>query len=113
MTHTERITAELIDFAGREPGAPLSVITTADGVRDYTLPRDHGPHFDYQTEWWYYTGNLSAGDGRHFGFQLTFFRRGLAPGSPGHGVGLRTHQIYLAHLAVNKGDLFALHPVVE
>ena len=33
------VTAEMIEFAGRDPGAPLSVVTTADGVRDYTLPR--------------------------------------------------------------------------
>jgi predicted secreted hydrolase len=72
----------------------------ADRVRDYTLPRDHGPHFDYQTEWWYYTGNLSAGEGRHFGFQLTFFRRGLSPGPPPDGPGLATNQVFFAHLAV-------------
>jgi predicted secreted hydrolase len=64
------------------------------------LPRDHGPHYDYETEWWYYTGNLADDDGRPFGFQLTFFRRGLSPGPPPTGPGLRTNQIYFAHLAV-------------
>ncbi len=64
------------------------------------LPQDHGPHFDYQTEWWYYTGNLRAEDGRPLGYQLTFFRRGLLPGAPPPGPGLATNQIYLAHLAV-------------
>jgi hypothetical protein len=24
------------------------------------FPRDLGPHDDYQTEWWYYTGNLAT-----------------------------------------------------
>lgn len=33
------VTAELIEFAGREPGAPLSAVTTAVGVRTWTLPR--------------------------------------------------------------------------
>jgi hypothetical protein len=33
------VTAELIEFAGREPGAPLSAVTTAAGVRTWTLPR--------------------------------------------------------------------------
>jgi len=33
------VTAEMIDPQGREPGAPLSVITTAEGVRTWTLPR--------------------------------------------------------------------------
>jgi predicted secreted hydrolase len=40
------------------------------------FPRDHGPHYDYQTEWWYLTGNLRSADGREFGYELTFFRHG-------------------------------------
>ena len=43
------------------------------------FPRDLGPHDDYQTEWWYYTGNLATADGRPFGFQFTIFRRALVP----------------------------------
>lgn len=43
------------------------------------FPRDLGPHPEYQTEWWYYTGNLETSDGRRFGYQLTFFRRALTP----------------------------------
>jgi len=38
-TGTVSVKAELIDFAGRNPGAPLSTFTTAEGVRDWTLPR--------------------------------------------------------------------------
>jgi predicted secreted hydrolase len=45
---------------------------------DFVFPADHGPHPDFQTEWWYYTGNLETQDGRHFGYQLTFFRRSLS-----------------------------------
>ena len=51
--------------------------------RAFQFPRDHGPHPEYKTEWWYYTGNLEAENGEHFGFQLTFFRQGLAPEAPG------------------------------
>jgi predicted secreted hydrolase len=40
------------------------------------FPRDHGPHFDYRTEWWYLTGNLRSEEGREFGYELTFFRYG-------------------------------------
>lgn len=67
--------------------------------RTFVLPRDHGPHFEYQTEWWYYTGNLTAAPARHFGFQLTLFRRGLTPGPPADA-GLATNQIYFAHFAL-------------
>ena len=45
----------------------------------YEFPRDHFNHPDYQTEWWYYTGNLRAADGHRFGFELTFFRQGVEP----------------------------------
>lgn len=43
------------------------------------FPRDHGPHFDYRTEWWYLTGNLRSEEGREFGYELTFFRHGYRP----------------------------------
>jgi predicted secreted hydrolase len=44
------------------------------------LPRDDGPH-DRLTEWWYYTGHLTAADGRRFGFEAVVFRaeRGAVP----------------------------------
>jgi predicted secreted hydrolase len=45
----------------------------------YEFPRDNFSHPDFQTEWWYYTGNLKGKDGRRFGFELTFFREGLLP----------------------------------
>jgi len=68
--------------------------------RAFRLPDDHGPHFEFQTEWWYYTGQLRSEDGRRFGFQLTFFRRGLSPGPPPVS-GLATNQVYFAHFAVS------------
>ena len=49
---------------------------TARAGYDYAFPRDHFSHPDFQTEWWYYTGNVFTADGRRFGFELTFFRVG-------------------------------------
>lgn len=73
------------------------------------FPRDHGPHPDFKTEWWYYTGNLTAEDGRRFGYQLTFFRsRIIPPGEdssrPEPASAWRTSQIFLAHAAVSDID---------
>jgi predicted secreted hydrolase len=85
---------ELLPEAG-DPG-----FARALAPREFVLPRDHGPHFEFQTEWWYYTGNLAAADGRRFGFQLTFFRRGLTPGPPATDDTLRSNQVYFAHFAV-------------
>ena len=74
----------------------------ADAPRLLTFPLDMGPHPDFQTEWWYYTGNLSTTSGRQFGFELTFFRRGLA--SPDELVprssDWATSQVYLAHFTL-------------
>jgi len=70
------------------------------------FPADHGAHPDYRTEWWYYTGNLTAADGRRFGFQLTFFRSALRPADqrgqwPDPASAWRSDQIYLAHAAIS------------
>jgi len=66
----------------------------------YQFPRDHFNHPDYQTEWWYYTGNLRSADGHKFGFELTFFRQGVGRGKP-QTSGWDVHDIYLAHLALS------------
>lgn len=83
--------------------------------RPFVFPADHGSHPDYRTEWWYYTGNLAARDGRRFGFQLTFFRTALAPRPPGADTAVAagpvapaggrvsawaTRQVWFAHFAV-------------
>src|SRR5579859_2595207 len=57
------------------------------------------PHEDYQTEWWYYTGNLTTAGGQHVGYQLTIFRRGLTPGPSSRSSDLGSNQVYFAHLA--------------
>lgn len=64
------------------------------------FPRDKGAHEDFQTEWWYYTGNLSTDQKRHFGFQLTFFRQALSCEKSESGSQWRTRQLYFAHFAV-------------
>ena len=81
----------------------LSNYSRADGARPLTFPADHGPHDDFQTEWWYYTGNLQTSDGRHFGYQLTFFRRALIPPAQRHErqSDWATDQAYMAHFALS------------
>ena len=60
-------------------------VTNAEGwslaVPGYqiTFPQDYLAHYDFRTEWWYFTGNLRGKDGREFGYQLTFFRYGYRP----------------------------------
>ena len=72
-----------------------------EGYR-YAFPRDHGAHEEFRTEWWYYTGQLTAKDGRPFGYELTFFRRGM-PREQTKTLPSQwavTH-LYLAHFAIS------------
>ena len=87
----------------------------------YEFPRDDFNHPGYQTEWWYYTGNLKTPEGRRFGFELTFFRQGIArpvtpparantkqrhPGdaTPPSAGEWRVNDVWLAHLALSDLD---------
>ncbi len=73
------------------------------GPIEFRFPLDHGPHKQYATEWWYYTGNLTGEDGGDFGYQLTFFRSALAPGESGRPSDFAAQQLYMAHFAVTSG----------
>lgn len=72
----------------------------ADPDYPWSFPADHGPHFGYKTEWWYFTGVLSAEDSastrgtpataqenpartRELGYQFTIFKIGLRVQEPG------------------------------
>ncbi len=66
-----------------------------------SFPQDFGAHEDYQTEWWYYTGNLETESGRPFGYELTLFRRGLTPGQLEAGSEWRSNQVYFSHFTLS------------
>ena len=69
----------------------------------YEFPRDFFNHPEYQTEWWYYTGNLRAADGHRFGFELTFFRQGVNRDAARTNT-WDVRDLYLAHLALSDLD---------
>ncbi len=66
----------------------------------FTFPKDHGPHTEYQSEWWYYTGNLVSEEGERFSYQFTIFRRGLTNVSVQRDSNFATDQVYFAHFAI-------------
>lgn len=74
----------------------------------YAFPRDHAAHPPDRIEWWYYTGNLEARDGRRFGYQLTFFRTGVVfePVNPSRW---SVRDLYMAHLAVSDIERKEFH----
>src|SRR3954469_22929955 len=79
--------------------------TPARADYKYSFPRDHFAHNNFQTEWWYYTGNLRSEEGHRFGYELTFFRQGVRLE---HTADIpqtwRPDQMYLAHFALSDVD---------
>ncbi len=88
---------------GQALGGDLAGFARADRPRKFRFPDDHGPHPNYRTEWWYYTGNLKSTEGLHFGFQLTFFRTALnaPPDRAGRTSAWGTQDVYMAHFALS------------
>ncbi|MEO5657722.1 MAG: lipocalin-like domain-containing protein [Nitrospiria bacterium] len=82
------------------PAYAAGFASAAPGYR-FVFPRDHGPHPAYQTEWWYYTGRLTSESGRSYGYQLTFFRRGIdAEGVRRNPSKWALKNVFLAHFAI-------------
>ena len=69
----------------------------------YEFPRDYFDHPEFQTEWWYYTGNLRSANGHRFGFELTFFRQAVSR-KPAKTSAWDVQDVYVAHLALSDLD---------
>jgi predicted secreted hydrolase len=95
------LTSSLLVVPGLAADTAQEFQIATEGYR-YAFPRDHGAHEEFRTEWWYYTGRLTAKDGRPFGYELTFFRRGI-PREQLHTLPSQwtVTQLYLAHFAVS------------
>ena len=76
--------------------------TAVPGYR-FEFPRDYFDHPDFQTEWWYYTGNLKSANGHCFGFELTFFRQAVSR-DPAQVSTWDVRDIYLTHLTLSDLD---------
>jgi len=80
------------------PGGTFEYREALPGYR-FQFPRDHFEHQDFRTEWWYYTGNVTAAGGERFGFELVFFREGERGASDGKSA-WAVQDLYLAHAAL-------------
>jgi predicted secreted hydrolase len=69
----------------------------------FEFPRDYFDHPDFQTEWWYYTGNLKSATGHRYGFELTFFRQAVSR-DPAQAATWEVKDLYLTHLALSDLD---------
>ena len=88
---------KVTDFLGAGPATGYAI---ADRPRAFAFPADHGAHPEYRSEWWYFTGNLAAEGGRHFGFQLTFFRFALTPHPVERESAWAADQAWMAHFTL-------------
>jgi predicted secreted hydrolase len=103
-----------------DSGSGLSLLETLAGSdtvgyaramepRAFSFPSDHGAHPEFRAEWWYVTGNLADETGRPFGFQLTIFRRALAPVRPESPSRWATNQAFLAHFTLTDVEAGTFH----
>ena len=90
-----------VSVAEAMSGSDTSGYARAVQVREFRFPQDHGPHPDFKTEWWYYTGNLHDAAGRRFGFQFTIFRTALSPRVPERTSDWASNQLYMGHFALS------------
>ena len=100
------IAAMLLLLPAAAFGAPAHQRAFSEVTPGYTFefPGDHFSHDDYRIEWWYFTGNVT-GDGRKFGFELTFFRFGFDdPAVVSNPSAWAPKDLYLAHFAVSDID---------
>lgn len=88
---------------GRDPSASAG-FARATEVPELRFPRDHGPHPEFRTEWWYVTANVDTPTGRRFGVELVFFRQGLRAEAAERAASLAAHELVLAHAAVTDVD---------
>jgi predicted secreted hydrolase len=96
------LAAELFFHQSFSYAQPESEWEEAIHPRSWNFPRDHGAHREYQTEWWYFTGNLSDGSGTHFGYQLTFFRFGIRRTAQGIDNPWHLRDLFMGHFAITE-----------
>ena len=88
----------LLLLAGCAPG----VYDRPYPVRPVQLPRDQAAH-RAPIEWWYYTGHLVDPQGRHYGFELTFFKAYAPPSMKLIGpvpLSALMEKVFVGHFAV-------------
>jgi len=76
---------------------------------NWKFPHDHGQHPEYQTEWWYFSGNLQTESRRRFGYELTFFRQALTPAIKPRVSQWAVRDAYVAHFAITDIEKERFH----
>lgn len=90
------------DFMKKETDT-AGFLKAVDKIK-FQFPRDHGIHEGFQTEWWYFTGNLKTDDNKKFGYQFTIFRSQLKPEQEKRNASFAANAVYMAHLALTDAE---------
>ena len=86
--------------ASEQRTTPNTFVLAVPG-HHFSFPRDHGSHNTFQTEWWYYSGQVRSESGHAFGYHLTFFRHGLESNAlPVNPSRWTMAHLYFAHFAL-------------
>lgn len=88
--------------ASAAPPAPSGGFLPATPDHRWSFPADWRSHPGYRDEWWYFTGTLEAAGepARRLGYQVTFFRVGLAPRAPRLDSAWATADAVMVHAAI-------------
>lgn len=93
-----------LDFKELLSGSANEGFERAIGKREFHFPRDHGPHPSFQTEWWYFTGNLEDEKGRKFGYELSLFRFAIDSNSVKRSSKWAAKNVYMGHFALTDAE---------
>ncbi len=74
----------------------FTVCCCSELERPLQFPFDHGSHLDVLNEWWYFTGEVRAVEGKRLGFEFTIFKRWVES---------INDFAYLGHLAVSDPEV--------
>ncbi len=106
----ERAASDFFDRVADTFAGKPSTLRNGTEHHAVSLPRDLYAHADVQTEWWYYTGHLRTESGKHFGFELVFFKRrtdldrfGVVP------LRLIANPLHFAHFALTEQESKQFH----
>jgi len=93
-----------LDVGAALGGVADAGFARAEAPRAFRFPADHGPHPAFRNEWWYFTGNLVAADGRRYGYELSLFRVALTPQAPQRASAWASNQVYMGHFALTDAS---------
>ncbi len=97
---TDAYTQETASIGDFLQGSAEKTFAQVREIRTFKFPQDHGSHLEFESEWWYFTGNVFGSDKRRYGYQFTIFRRSTGASQAQLESNWASDQIYLAHIGI-------------